>query len=68
MPPGQRALAWPSVENSFAPVGFPEAVGAGLVFDAGEEAGLAGGAAAVGAGVAGAAVGAGAGAAGAAVD
>ena len=35
------------MENSFAPVGFPELVGAGLAFDAGEEAGLAVGAAVV---------------------
>jgi hypothetical protein len=47
VPPGQRALAWASVENSFAPVGFPDLVGAGLAFDAGEEAGLAVGAAVV---------------------
>jgi hypothetical protein len=60
---GQRALAWASVENSFAPTGFGGVVGAGLA-EVGGGPVLAGAAVGAGAGAAGAAVGAGAGAGG----
>ena len=59
-------MAWASVENSFAPVGFPEVLGGSLAFDAGEDTGLAAGAFVV-VGVVGAELGEGVGVAGAAV-
>lgn len=61
---GQRALACASVENSFAPTGFPVALGAGLAVVAGGGTGLAGPAVGAGAGAVGATVVAGAGAGG----
>lgn len=68
MSDGQRALACASVENWLTPVDSVGVEGAGLAVDSGD-AGLPGGAVAVGvrAGAVGAAVGAGAGATGAVV-